>query len=250
MTYATIGGMRSRRLASLAAAVVAVVGLLTGCVRAEADLVVDGRNDTVSGTIAITAPLAENTDKARQNAATTALAIESRALPGLRGLHGVTAEPIAVDGGYGTRLTLERVDIDDLYLGDSGAAGAVPLVTRENDTFVVHGTIDAMSEPDAALPPAEGERPSGADGSYIGITLTFPGPVQEVGGSKDLATIGDTTITWASPWDTPIVLDATAAATSAVFPPWIWKAVVYGLGGLAVLALLGLGTVWLRSRND
>lgn len=222
---------------------------LSGCVRADAELVVDGRSDTVTGTITITAPLAEDSDAGREAAAATALAIENRVLPGIREVTGVTATAIAADGGYGTQLALNRVDIDDLYLGEAGPT-SVPLIQRESNEYVVTGTIDAATQPDAPQPAAAGERRPGAAESSITIALTFPGPVTDVTAPDDVATIDGNTVTWSAPWDTTIVLDAQAAATSASFPPWIWKGLIWGAAGLGGLALLGLITVWIRSRND
>ncbi|WP_108718388.1 hypothetical protein [Miniimonas sp. S16] len=245
--------MRHRRLRSAvtAAVTVAVAALaLAGCVRADAELEVDGRNDTVTGTIDILVPLTENSDAGRQTAAQQATAIEQRVLPGIRDVTGVEAAPEEEDGYYGTELDLERVSIEDLYLGDPTAEGALPIIERQGDRFVVHATLDTTGQEAVPAPGAAGERPAGAAESTITIALTFPGPVQEVRGTEDAATVDGNTVTWLSSWDTPLVLDATASATAASFPPWIWEGLLWGGGGLVVLALLGLLTVWWRSRND
>ena len=93
-----------------------------------------------------------------------------------------------------------------------------------------------------------GERPPGAEESSIRVALTFPGTVEVPRGGSGV--VDGTTVTWESSWDTPLVLEATASATSGGAPPWIWKALVWGIGGVVVLALAGLGTVWAVSRRD
>lgn len=236
-------------LARVATLATLAVALLAGCMRADADLVVDADTDTVTGAITLAAPLTEDSDAARQAAAAVAVAIESQALPGLREVGGVSAEVYQGEGYYGTRLVLAEVPLDELYLG-ARAETSQPLITRDGNTYTVAGTIDALADPAVAAGVVEGERPAGAAESQITIALTFPGEVESVAGTVDAATVTENTVTWQSSWDTVLVLEATAAASQSMFPPWIWQAVIWGAIGIAVLALLGLITVWVRSRND
>ncbi|PWD51664.1 hypothetical protein C8046_14445 [Serinibacter arcticus] len=217
---------------------------LTGCVRTEADLEV-ARDDTITGTIQIVAPLADDSDASRQAVADQVTLIESRALPGLRDLPGVTASAVTPEPGwYGTELSLDGVPIAWVLLGTT------PLVTRDGDDFVVAGTIDPAAQPETPIPAVEGERPAGAAESSVSLSLTFPGNVEDVRGSEDLAVVDGRTVTWQTTYDVPVTLDATASATSSAFPDWIWKALVYGVGGVVVLAIAGLITVAVRSRHD
>ena len=222
-------------------AVVGVLGL-AGCVKADAELTVEPRTNTVSGTILLVVPLTEDTPESRQAAGATVLAIENRVLPGLRTAKGVTASPATEPGFFGTVLTLEKVSITKLQLGGE------QLITREGNEYVVSGAIDPTGQEGVPVPAAEGERPPGAEESSIRIALTFPGSVDVPRAST--GQVEDRTVVWEGPWDSPTVLEATAGATSAGAPPWIWKALIWGMGGVVVLALAGLVTVWAVSRRD
>lgn len=222
-------------------AVLAVVGL-AGCVRADAELTVESRTNTVSGTIRLLAPITEDTPETREAAGATVLAIENRVLPGLRSARGVSAAPHAVSGAFGTELTLDAVALASLRLGEE------QLITRVGSEFVVNGVIDAVGREGVPAPEAEGTRPPGAEESSIRIALTFPGAVEVPRGSS--AQVDGRSVAWEGPWDEPIVLEATAGATTAGAPPWIWKALLWGIGAVVVLALAGLGTVWAVSRRD
>lgn len=240
---------RARRrhgpLLAVLACLIAVLSV-TGCVRADADLTVEARRNTVSGTVTLLVPLTEDTPESRQAAGAIALAIENRVLPGVRSTKGVTASPAAEPGAFGLALTFESVSIDNLRLG--GQQPAEQLITRKANEFVVEGIIAAPGEADVPVPPAEGERPSGAEESSITIALTFPGSVEVPRGST--AEVDGRTVVWSGPWDEPLTLQATAGATTSGAPPWIWRALGWGIGGVVVLALAGLGTLWLVSRRD
>lgn len=215
---------------------------LVGCVRVDGNLTVDGRNDTVSGTISIVVPITEDTSESRSAAARQVLDIETQALPGLRDHVGVVAAPLASEGYFGTELTLERVKIADLLVGGS------PLVEREGDRYLVAATIDTAGIPEVPQPAAEGELPPGAAESAIAISLTFPGTVIEAAGTG--VAMDGNTVSWQGSWDAPLVMSAEAPTTSASVPPWIWTGLLWGIGAIAVLAVLGLATVWFRSRHD
>lgn len=232
---------RHAALLSCLVAVLAVVGLAS-CVRADADLTVESRTNTVSGTIRLLAPIAEDTPETRQAASATVLAIENRALPGLRSARGVSAAPLAESGAFGTELTLEAVALASLRLGED------QLIVREGNEFVVSGALNAPGQDGVPAPETEGARPPGAEGSSIRIALTFPGAVEVPRGS--VAQVDGRSVVWEGAWDEPILLEATAGATTAGAPPWIWKALAWGIGAVVVLALAGLATVWAVSRRD
>lgn len=225
--------------------VAAVIGLLvlTGCSRTDIDLEVSA-DDTVSGTILIAGALADESDPSRQAVVAQVLAIEGRVLPGLRDREGVTASAVTPEAGWlGTELVLTDVPLEQLTLGTT------PLITRVDEEFVVSGNLDPADHADLPAPDAAGVR-AGAEGSSVVIALTFPGAVDEVGGSEALAVVDGSTVTWETSWDQPLQLEATASASAAVVPPWIWQALIWGVGILAVLAVAGLVTVYVRSRND
>ena len=234
--------MHSRWNRVVAAALLAML-TLAGCVRTDADLTVS-RANTVSGTIYILGATVDDTPETQAAVAAQVTTIESRTLPGLRDQSGVTASAVSPEPGwFGTELVLDEVPIDKLMLG------AAPLITRDDNEFVIAGVIDTTGQPDVPVPAAEGERPAGAAESTVKISLTFPGDVGEVGGSSDLAVVDGNTITWQTTYDAPLTLDATASATSSAFPPWIWRGLIWGVGGIVVLALAGLITVAFRSRH-
>lgn len=249
-----------RRAFTAASALLATALLLTGCVRTDAELTIDGRTDVVEGTITLLAPLKEDTTQGHEQAASEVLAVENVAFPSLRHMAGVKAAPLSEDGAYGTRYTLRRVPIADLTLGAQGE-DAGPFIQRVGDTFQVFATIDAPAQP-GVTPAEEGADGEGGEGgeladidaaataATIRVSLTFPGQVIDVGGSSALATIDGRTVTWEAPWDEAIVLEATAGATAAAAPSWIWAGLLWALAAIVVLAILGLLTVWWRSRND
>ena len=238
--------MHRRRIRGIAAALSALLALvvLSGCVRTEGDLTVS-RANTVSGTIQVLGQLADESEASQQAVVAQVTTIETRALPGLRDLPGVTASAVTPEAGwYGTELVLDDVPLASFTLGGS------PLVTRDGDDFVVAGVVDATVQADVPAPAAEGEPRPGAPESTVRLALTFPGDVTDVGGSEELAVVDGSTVTWTTTYDTPLTLDATASATSSAFPPWIWTALIWGVGVLVVLAIAGLITVAVRSRHD
>lgn len=238
--------MHRRRIRGIAAALSALLALvvLAGCVRTDGDLTVS-RGNTVSGTIQILGQLADESEASQQAVVAQVTTIETRALPGLRDLVGVTASAVTPEPGwYGTELVLDDVPLASFVLGGA------PLVTRDGDDFLVSGVVDVSAQPDVPAPAAEGEPRPGAPESTVRLALTFPGAVTDVGGSEELAVVDGSTVTWTTTYDTPLTLEATASATSSAFPPWIWRALLWGVGALVVLAIAGLVTVGIRSRHD
>lgn len=233
-----------RRWNRVVAAALLTMLTLAGCVRTDADLTVS-RTNTVSGTIQILAPLADESEGAQQAVVSQVLTIEQRVLPGLRERPGVTASAVTPEPGWlGTELVLDAVPLEQLTLGET------TLITREDAEFLVSGALDATAQPDVPVAAAEGERPAGAAESTIRLALTFPGDVTDVGGTAEAAVVDGSTVTWETTYDVPIVLEATASATSSVFPDWTWRAVAWGVGAVVVLAVAGLLTVAVRSRHD
>lgn len=233
-----------RRWNRVVAAALLTMLTLSGCVRADADLEVS-RANTISGTIQILAPLADESEASMQAVAGQVTTIEQRVLPGLRDQPGVTASAVTPEPGlYGTELVLDALPLEQLRLGE------ITLISREESDFLVSGTLDATGQPDVPMAAAEGERPAGAAESSIRLALTFPGDVTDVAGSVDAAVVDGPTVTWETTYDVPITLDATASATSSAFPDWTWRAVVWGVGAIVVLAVAGLITVAVRARHD
>ncbi len=211
---------------------------LGGCVRAEADLTVSPDGE-ISGTILFATPLTEASDAGRAASAAAATAIEGRVVPGLRDLSGVSAAAVEREGWYGSELTLTDVPIADLLV--NGA----PLITQVGEEYVLNLPLDTSAQPDVPVAAADGTRAPGADLSVIRLSIEFPGVIEETNG-----TVEGSAVTWQTTYDQPLVASATAATTPATFPEWIWKALIWGVGGLVALAIAGLITVGIRSRND
>lgn len=233
-----------------------VLLLTAGCVRAEADLTLDGDSDAVSGEIlvAVAHDSEEESEESRARAADLILRIADTSLPGLREHANVSAAPMEEAGWLGTTLTLEELPIADLVVGEEA------LITRDGDEFVISGTINALEVEGVPAAPAveedseeEPERRTGAAESVIRVSITFPGPVDEVGevtGENTSVEAEGSTVTWQAPYDEPLTLQAEGAAFTPLFSAGAWRTVWWGLGILAVLAVVGLVTVLVRGRRD
>ncbi|PFG20832.1 LppM family (lipo)protein [Serinibacter salmoneus] len=235
-----------------------VLLVTAGCVRAEGDLTLDGDSDTASGSIAFAVAYdpEEESEESRAEAADLVLRIVDTSLPGLREHAEVTSAPLEQSGWLGTTLTLDEVPISDLVV-----AGGEPLITRDGEEFVVAGTINALDAEGIPAAPAVEEdseddvppRRAGATDSLVRLTVTFPGPVDEVGevtGEHSSVLVEGNTVTWQAPYDEPLTLEAEGAAFTPLFSADVWRLVWWGLGILAVLAVAGLVTVLVRGRRD
>ena len=219
------------------AVVSAAVGLavLSGCVRLDGDLTINGTTseaeDTISGTMVVAVAdewaLAHGEDPANLS---EAIADELAANPG----GGLTGEPYIADGYTGSTLTFDEVPIDRLASSTDGALS----ITREGERYVVRGDM-------TALDPVEGEEDAGSGPPWTArISITFPEDVTEHNGSLDGRTVT---------WDLDAASeDKTIFATSSVGPVlWlsrvpVWLLVLTGVAGVGALAAWW----WSRRRGE
>lgn len=227
----------SRRSRAARAWVSAAVGLavLSGCVRLDGDLAINGTaseaEDTITGTMVVAVAdewaLAHGEDPANLS---DAIADELAANPS----GGLTGEPYVSDGYTGSTLTFDEVPIDRLASSTDGALS----ITREGERYVVRGDL-------SALDPVEGEEDADAGPPWTArLSITFPEEVTDHNGSLD-----GRTVTWDLDASSE---DSTIFATSSVGPvSWIsrvpvWLLVLTGVAGVGALAAWW----WSRRRGD
>lgn len=207
---------RSRKLMSVAL-VGALVLLLSGCVRFQADLSFNP-DDTVDGSIVVAVVLADDED-AKEQAAAAVGQIEAQLLGSLRGETGVRASEYDQDGYYGTRF-----DLDDTPLSAFAGGGNEGKLTlsRMGDEYVFSGLLDFTPTDgfDAADPDD--------DTSDITVSVTFPGTVTEHNGE-----LNGTTVSWSTTPEAKIEMDARGNVTPN--GPPVWVTAVVSLAGLAVV---------------
>ena len=220
---------RSRKI-TLVALVGALVLLLSGCVRFQAELTFNP-DDTVDGSIVVAVVLSDE-DDAKDQAAESVAQIESQLLGSLRGETGVRASEYDQDGYYGIRFDLDDTPLSAFSGG--GDDGKLAL-SRDGDEYVFSGLLD--------FTPDDGEDTAGpdADTSNITISVTFPGTVTEHNGE-----LNGTTVSWSASPESKIEMDARGNVTPNG-PPF-WVTLVVSLAGLAVVVAV-LVMVLRRSRT-
>lgn len=217
------------------AVVSAAVGLLvlTGCVRLDGNLTINGTTseapDTISGTMLVAVAdewaLAHGEDPAALSAA---IVDELAATPE----SGLTGEPYAADGYTGTTLTFDEVPIERLSLATDDALS----ITREGDDYVVRGDFSALNSDDGPDPMPWTTR----------LSVKLPEDVTEHNGDLD-----GRTVTWELDEESA---DATIHATSSAGPvSWfsrvpVWLLVITGVAGVG--ALLAWWLSRRKSEND
>lgn len=223
-----------RRLRSAVVAVLAAVGLLAlaGCMKLDMDMTLSA-DDTVSGsmTVAFSDQLAETMGMDPQELWDQAGDQVASDLP-----EGSSQEPYA-DGEYtGTTVTFADMPLEEL----SGTGTDELSITREDDEFVVQGTMDMTDDTGQmdSLPPGV------ADSFDVRIAVTFPGEVLETNG-----TVEGSTVEWrpAMGESTEIFArgEASGGLGSGGFPWWIVGVVV----GIAVIALVAVLVVRSNRRS-
>src|SRR5215475_14679203 len=126
--------MAVKRLASGLALLFAVF-VLSGCIKANANLTVNG-NDTVSGTMilavdkSIASAAGVPTEQIPQQAAQQLLSTP---------VQGVSSAPYDVGGYIGTKLTLDQVPLSKYF---TGRQANDLQIRHEGDKFVVSGVLD------------------------------------------------------------------------------------------------------------
>jgi hypothetical protein len=227
---------RRARTAGRIGAFVALVFLMTGCIKLHMNLGINSDN-TVSGTIEIGVQK-ELVDLTGQNVED--LLGSDAPLPS--DPPGVTVEPFDDGEFVGRQVILEDVPIEEFnsggIVGASGATGASGptggagdslQVARQGDTFVVTGVLDLSRALSGVTGPLAGT--GGAqfsESADIKIAITFPGEVLQAPGGE----IDGNTVTYLPEFDERLEIDATGSAVdngeaadvvggSDSFLPWI-----------------------------
>jgi hypothetical protein len=229
---------RRARTAGRIGAFVALVFLMTGCIKLNMNLGINSDN-TVSGTVEIGVQK-ELVDLTGQNVED--LLGTDAPLPG--NAPGVTVEPFDDGEFVGRRVILEDVPIEEFnsggIVGASGATGASGptggagagdslQIARQGDTFVVTGVLDLSRALSGVTGPLAGT--GGAqfyESADIKIAITFPGEVLQAPGGE----IDGNTVTYLPEFDERLEINATGSAVdngeaadvvggSDSFLPWI-----------------------------
>jgi phosphatidylinositol mannoside-binding LppM-like protein len=234
----TDGPRRSRRArtAGRIGAFVALVFLMTGCIKLNMNLEINPDN-TVSGTVEIGVQK-ELVDLTGQNVED----LLSRDAPLGGNAPGVTVEPFDDGEFVGRQVILEDVPIEEFNSGGivgassatgasgpTGGAGDSLQIARQGDTFVVTGVLDLSRALAGVTGPLAGT--GGAqfsESADIKIAITFPGEVLQAPGGE----IDGNTVTYLPEFDERLEINATGSAVdngeaadvvggSDSFLPWI-----------------------------
>jgi hypothetical protein len=219
--------MRRRILPRILAIGVLVLAL-AGCVRFQADLSLNPEN-TVSGNIVVAVILSEDTDEARESTLAGVQQIAAGLLGTLADEPGVTTSEYDQDGYLGERLEFQNVP----FTAFSGTEPGALHFERVGDEFVFSGAIDFTDQ--SATDDAE----AAEDEGNLTVKVTFPGAVTEHDG-----TLSGTTVSWSTPIERAIEMNARGVATAAG-PP---LALIIGIVA-AVLVLAALIAVFLVIRS-
>ena len=209
---------RIRTIAILAAA--AVILLLSGCVRFQAQLTVT-QDNVLHGEVVVASIIGDG-DRAVEDAKERAAEIEEKLLPDLSGVDGVTRSEYNRDGYAGSSFTLENTPLE--------------AINSDGETFVFDGVINFSPDSDEA-PPKD------ADESNIEVAITFPGGVTEHNGKLD-----GTRVSWNTSYEGSLEMHAVASAEPTGTATWVW--VVSGLGGLVVIVAVIIAVVLIRRRGS
>ena len=203
------------RIAGLSLAFAAALVLLTGCVRARADLTVSS-DYKVSGTmIAATVP-ASPQDHGPQLSIPSDLGDQ------------VMVQPYAADGYVGTQLSFNNLEFDQFttLVGGSSAASSdyQLLLRRVGDLVSFTGSVDLRTVP--------------ADHSDVQLKITFPAGV-----SSTTGTVDDQTVTWQPKPGSVTSLSATSDLSTLATAAWLRWSVLVGallIGSVLVISVLAL----------
>ncbi|HEY8116419.1 MAG TPA: hypothetical protein VIH70_08400 [Actinomycetota bacterium] len=203
---------RRARTAWRIGAFVALVFLMTGCIKLNMNLGINSDN-TVSGTVEFGVQK-ELLDLTGQNVEDL-LGTDS---PFASNAPGVTVEPFD-DGEFaGQQFIFEDLPIEEFNSGGvAGASGATGVtgagdslqIARQGDTFVVTGLLDLSSGLSGVTGPFGGT--GGAqflESADIKIAITFPGEVLEAPGGQ----IDGNTVTYLPEFGERLEIDATGSA--------------------------------------
>jgi Protein of unknown function (DUF3153) len=203
------------RIVGLSLAFAAALVMLTGCVRARADLTVSG-DFTVSGTmIAATVPSSPD-DHGPQLSIPSDLGED------------VMVQPYNADGYVGTQLSFANMEFDQFttLVGGSSAASSnyQLLLRRVGDLVYFTGSVDLRTVP--------------ADHSDVELRITFPAAV-----TSSTGTVDDDTVTWNPRPGSITSLSATSDLSTLSTAAWMrWSVLVGALlvGSVLVVSVLAL----------
>jgi hypothetical protein len=202
---------RRARTASRIGAFVALVFLMTGCIKLNMNLGINSDN-TVSGTVEFGVQK-ELLDLTGQNVED----LLGSDAPFPSSAPGVTIEPFD-DGEFaGQQFIFEDLPIEQFNSGGvagasgatAGGAGDTLQIARQGDTFVVTGVLDLSSGLSGATGPFGGT--GGAqffESAEIRIAITFPGEVLQAPGGE----IDGNTVTYVPEFGERLEINATGSA--------------------------------------
>jgi hypothetical protein len=202
---------RRARTASRIGAFVALVFLMTGCIKLNMNLGINSDN-TVSGTVEFGVQK-ELLDLTGQNVED----LLGSDAPFPSSAPGVTIEPFD-DGEFaGQQFIFEDLPIEQFNSGGvagasgatAGGAGDTLQIARQGDTFVVTGVLDLSSGLSGATGPFGGT--GGAqffESAEIRIAITFPGEVLQAPGGQ----IDGNTVTYVPEFGERLEINATGSA--------------------------------------
>lgn len=203
------------RIAGLSLAFAAALVLLTGCVRARADLTVSG-DYKVSGTMVAATVPASPQDHGPQLSIPSDLGDQ------------VMVQPYAADGYVGTQLSFNNLEFDQFttLVGGSSAASSdyQLLLRRVGDLVSFTGSVDLRTVP--------------ADHSDVELKITFPAGV-----SSTTGTVDDQTVTWQPKPGSITSLSATSDLSTLATAAWLRWSVLVGallIGSVLVISVLAL----------
>ncbi len=206
---------RRARTAGRIVAFVALVFLMTGCIKLNMNLGINSDN-TVSGTVefGVQKELLDLTGQNVEDLLGSDAPFPSNA-------PGVTVEPFDDGEFVGRRFIFEDVPIEQFNSGSlvggtgaTGASGATGAgdslnIARQGDTFVVTGVLDLSSALSGATGPFGGT--GGAqlfESADIRIAITFPGEVLQAPGGE----IDGNTVTYVPEFGERLEINATGSA--------------------------------------
>jgi len=205
---------KTRRILPRLLAMGVLVLALAGCVRFQADLTLTPEN-SVSGSIVVAVILSDDTDETREGTLASADQIAAGLLGELATSPGVTSTEYEQDGYLGHLLTFDHVPLTAFSGTEPGALH----FAREGDEYVFSGAIDFTGDTGSGGEPAE-------DDGNLTVKLTFPGAITDTDGTVD-----GNTVSWSTPIDQRLEMNARGSATAALPIGLI-------IGGVAALLLV------------
>jgi len=218
----------ARRILPRLLAIGVLVLALAGCVRFQADLTLTPDN-TVSGEIVVAVILSDETDETREGTLASVEQIATGLLGTLATSPGVTSAEYEEDGYLGQRLTFQNVPLTAFSGSDPDSLH----FERVGDEYVFSGAID-FSGDTGSSEPAE-------DDGNLTVKLTFPGAITDTDGTVD-----GTTVSWSTPIDTRLEMNARGAATAPGLPIGL---IIGGVAALLLLIAIVAGVLVLVSRR-